>query len=68
MFSENSLIGDSLWETKPLMIINTWILYLEDVLMLMPFTHFIKLSLTVDFILVDKCQHDPVTDDGALED
>lgn len=34
---------------------------------MMPFTHFIKLSLTVDFILVNKCQHDPVTDNGTLE-
>lgn len=34
---------------------------------MMPFTHFIKLSLTVDFILVNKRQHDPVTDNGTLE-
>ena len=34
---------------------------------MMPFTHLIKLSLTVDFILVNKCQHDPVTDNGTLE-
>lgn len=33
----------------------------------MPSTHLIKLPLTVDFILVNKRQHDPVTDDGALE-
>lgn len=30
-------------------------------------TYFVKLSLTVDFILVDKRQHDPVADNGALQ-
>lgn len=29
--------------------------------------YLVKLSLTVDFILVDKRQHDPVADNGALE-
>lgn len=37
------------------------------VLNIMPFAHLIKLSLTVDFILVNKSQHDPVTDNGTLE-
>lgn len=30
-------------------------------------TYFVKLSLTVNFVLIDKRQHDPVADDGALE-
>lgn len=34
---------------------------------MMLLTHFIKLSLTVDFILVNKCQHDPVADNGTLK-
>lgn len=29
-------------------------------------THFIKLSLTVNFVLVNERQHDPVTDNGTL--
>lgn len=33
----------------------------------MHFTHLVKLPVTVDFILVNKRQHYPVTDDGALE-
>lgn len=33
----------------------------------LPFTHLIKLSVTVDFILVNKCQHDPVTNNGTLK-
>lgn len=32
------------------------------------FTHFIKLSLTVDFIFVNKCKHNPVTDNTALKE
>lgn len=32
----------------------------------MPVTYLIKLSLTVDFILVNKGQHDPVADNGTL--
>lgn len=31
-------------------------------------THLIILSITVDFILVNKRQHDPVTDNSTLED
>lgn len=33
----------------------------------MPVTYLIKLSLTVDFILVNKGEHNPVTDNGTLE-
>lgn len=33
----------------------------------MPVTYLIELSLTVDFILVNKGEHDPVTDNGTLE-
>lgn len=29
-------------------------------------TYFIKFALAVDFILVNKSQHDPITDNGTL--
>lgn len=31
------------------------------------YTYFIKLSLAVNFVLINERQHDPVADDGALE-
>lgn len=30
-------------------------------------SYFVKLSLAVNFVLIDERQHDPVADDGALE-
>lgn len=39
----------------------------QSIKSLICFTHFIKLSLTVHFIPVNKCEHDPVTDNSTLE-
>ena len=62
----------SLWGVNPFNALylknalNTYAQCIVDEYMLV-FTHFIKLSVTVDFILVNKCQHDPVTNNGTLK-